>query len=301
VRALAPDPSEWGYDGTCIDNGPRSRAHCVCGQPIRYVFVVTRARDGRSIDVGSVCITTAIPQLLAGGAGALAERLADGLKRHEAAVRERDRAGEADADLGEPPARSRGRSTRARARAHRHLPPPSTQLTLLSSSAPSSTFQFNGDYHDLAQVAPYIGDFAVLRAEILAATGRSFAYDDEFVDRLPAIANTTKRPNTGTHEDTAIYLLQTLYRAREQEARLLDLLADGYEEITELDGTTSFERVVLYPRSSHDGPWEEFTSARLAAREIGAAGPPFWLLKKGARTHGTMVNERGILARRKRR
>jgi hypothetical protein len=302
VRALAPDPSEWSYDGTCIDHGPRSRARCVCGQPIRYVFVVTRGRDGSSIDVGSVCITTAIPQLLAGGAGALAERLADGVRRHQTAVRERDGASDADAGLGGPPPRARDRRTRARAHAHRRSPPPSTQLTLLSTPRRhGSVFQFNGDHSDLTQVAPFIADFAVLRAKILAATGRSFAYDDEFVDRLPAIANKTKRPSAGTHEDAAIYLLQKLYRAREQEARLLDLRASGYEEIAELDGTTSFEHVVLYPQTSHDGPWEEFTSARLAAREIGAAGTPFWVLKKGARTRGTLVNERGILARRKRR
>ncbi len=162
-------------------------------------------------------------------------------------------------------------------------------------------FEFNRDFRDLAQVAPYIGDFAQIRAEILASTGRGLANNDDFVNRIPAIANKTGRTHGGTHESMAIYLLQTLYRAWEQEARLLDLRAAGYEEIVEIDATTSFEHIVLYCKTATDGPYEEFSSARLAPRELGAVGKPFYVLPKGARTRGVLVNERGVLARRRRR
>jgi len=299
VRALAPDPTEWTYDGTCIDHGPRSQARCVCGQRIRYVFVVTRPRDGRSIQIGSVCITTSIPLLLAGGAADLADRLAEGVRRHHATVHERAAASQG-ALLAPRPRRRRRTAPNAGAAARPQSVPASTQLTMLSPTRrPNRMFQFNGDHDDLSQVAPYIGTFAQTRAEILAATGRSFAYDDEFVDRIPAIANKTSRPPCGTHEQTAIHLLQCLYRAWEMEARLLTLRAEGYEDIEHVDGTTACEHLVLYPRRSMGGPFEEFTSARLVAREPGGSGRPYAVITKGKRTRGPLIDDRGVLARRR--
>jgi len=272
----------------------------VCGQRIRYVFVVTRARDARSIKIGSVCITTSIPLLLAGGAADLADRLAEGVKRHHAAVHERGTSTQGALLTPRPSRRRTKRNAGAPARPQ--SVPTSTQLTMLSpTTRDDDMFHFNGDHEDLAQVAPYIGTFAHVRAEILAATGRSFVYDDEFVDRIPAIANKVRRPPAGTHEGTAIYMLQTLYRAWEMEARLMDLRAEGYEDIEHIDGTTACEHLVLYPRRQMGGPFEEFTSARLVPREPGGSGRPYAVLKKGKRTRGRLIDDRGVLARRRRR
>jgi hypothetical protein len=53
LRVLG-DPSKWHYTGKCIDSGPHSGAHCICGESIRYLFFITD--DTQEQIVGSVCI-----------------------------------------------------------------------------------------------------------------------------------------------------------------------------------------------------------------------------------------------------
>lgn len=50
------DPSKYVYTGTCIDTGPWSGAHCACGMPIRYVFLILNEETREQKVVGSVCI-----------------------------------------------------------------------------------------------------------------------------------------------------------------------------------------------------------------------------------------------------
>jgi hypothetical protein len=161
------------------------------------------------------------------------------------------------------------------------------------------TFVFNGNYNDLGQVAEWIGEFARIREEIIERTGRGFVYNDEIIGRIPGIGNKEKRPNTGSHEDTAIYLLQTLYRFWEQEARIIDLLAEGYEPIERLAGVERFSRVVLYPARNMGGSWAEYESARLVpetnAQQADVTGRISAVLPKGKRTHGHLVSGRRIL------
>lgn len=61
IAALAPDPREWEYTGECIDAGvgaasSQNPPRCACGHPIRFIFLIKRARDGATTQVGSVCI-----------------------------------------------------------------------------------------------------------------------------------------------------------------------------------------------------------------------------------------------------
>jgi hypothetical protein len=155
-------------------------------------------------------------------------------------------------------------------------------------------FEFNGDYGDFAQVEPFLPAFLEVFAEVQARPG--FAYNDSFVGRIPAIANKAHRgPNSGTHEDSAIYMLQGLKRKREQEARIAELLADGYEHIDTLDQRTRFAHIVLYPTRRMGGEWAEYRDARLVPD---ANDQPRAVLPKGKRTNGYSVNGRRVLARR---
>ena len=70
--AMAPDPTKWEYSGDCVDAGPYG-AKCTCGHPIRYVFYITK--DDKMLPLGSTCIETTVPHLIACGANCLAEKL----------------------------------------------------------------------------------------------------------------------------------------------------------------------------------------------------------------------------------
>lgn len=160
-------------------------------------------------------------------------------------------------------------------------------------------FTFNGKHDDYEQVAPYIGEFAKIRAEIIERTGRSFVYNDDFRDRIPAIANKEMRPPAGSHEDSAIYMLQKLYRWWEQEARITDLLADGYEILDGLEHETRFRHVIFFPTRDMQGEWAEWRDARLLPEEkphqAEITGRVRAVLPKGKRTHGHLCNGRGVL------
>lgn len=73
--AMAPDPTQWEYHGDCIDAGSLVGAQCTCGHPIRYVFPVVNPHDGRTLPIGSTCISSTVPYLIASGADSLAEKL----------------------------------------------------------------------------------------------------------------------------------------------------------------------------------------------------------------------------------
>lgn len=155
-------------------------------------------------------------------------------------------------------------------------------------------FTFNGKYDDYNQVAQFIGDFTVIRRELIESPV-GYAYNDDFRGRIPGIANTTKRgPSVGSHEDAAIYMLQTLYRWWELEARLLGLKAEGAEAIETMGPAevARFKLVVLYPTRDMGGEHIEIPDARIMADEN---GKPAYVLRKGARTLGTLIDDRGIL------
>jgi hypothetical protein len=148
-------------------------------------------------------------------------------------------------------------------------------------------FTWNKDYKDLEQVAGWLPEFTALRAEAVKAEG--YAYDAFFKGKIPGIA--------GDREDTAIYLLQGLYRQREMDARIAGWLADGYRLIDSVPAVTKFARVILY-RADRSGTWHEYQDARLVpeARPVQAevTGRISMLLRKGQRTHGVLVGVNGF-------
>lgn len=154
------------------------------------------------------------------------------------------------------------------------------------------TFQFNGDYNDLEQVAEFLPEFEAVLAEIEARG--EYRYNDSFKGRIPGIANTEKRgPSVGTHEEAAIYLLQGLEHERRQDEKVARLIEDGYEWLTALDDETRFACVILVPTHRMGGAWEEIPSGRVVPRE----GKPDGVLPKGARTRGTLIMGRKVLVK----
>jgi hypothetical protein len=154
------------------------------------------------------------------------------------------------------------------------------------------TFQFNGDYNDLEQVAEFLPEFEAILAEIEAAG--QYRYNDSFKGRIPGIANTEKRgPNVGTHEEAAIYLLQGLERARRQAETVELLIADDCEWLDALDREARYALVVLVPTRRMGGEWQEFEDARIVPRD----GKPYGVLPKGARTRGTLIMDRKVLVK----
>ena len=156
------------------------------------------------------------------------------------------------------------------------------------------SYTFNGNYNDLEQVAQFIGDFAKVHAEII--TSGQYPYNASFRGRIPGDFNRESRRNVeGDHEDAAIYLLQGLLRAWEQEAKITDLLAEGYECLEALDDEERFANVVLHPtRHRMGGEWAEYESARVVPED----GRPHGVLPKGKRTRGYLVAGRRVLVRR---
>lgn len=88
---MAPDPKEWAYEGEVSDAG-FAGATCTCGHPIRYVFTIRRARDGKTLPIGSVCIGSTVPALIECGAERLAGQLSAALEAHRKVLEDGKRA-----------------------------------------------------------------------------------------------------------------------------------------------------------------------------------------------------------------
>lgn len=94
--AMAPDPREWEWTGEVNDAGPGASMmpggpKCACGHPIRYQFPLERERDGARVVIGSTCIESTVPYLIAHGAEGLARRLEEALAAHREALAEQER------------------------------------------------------------------------------------------------------------------------------------------------------------------------------------------------------------------
>lgn len=143
-------------------------------------------------------------------------------------------------------------------------------------------FTWNRDYEDLEQVAEWLPAFTAIRDQITAGGG--YPYNDDFKGKIPGIM--------GDREDTAIYLLQGLYRQREMQARLDGWLADGFTPVDSLPEVRKFSRVILY-RADRSGEWREYQDARLIPetkpRQAEITGQISALLPKGKRTNGIFV------------
>jgi hypothetical protein len=143
-------------------------------------------------------------------------------------------------------------------------------------------FTWNGNYQDLEQVAEWLPAFSEIRAGITAAGG--YPYNDDFKGKIPGII--------GDREDTAIYLLQGLYRQQEQTTRVAGWLADGFRPLDTLSAVEKFSRVILY-KAGRSGEWHEYQDARLVPetnpRQAEVTGQIRAVLPKGKRTNGVSV------------
>lgn len=146
---------------------------------------------------------------------------------------------------------------------------------------------WNNDYKDLEQVAEWLPGFTAIRDEITGNGG--YPYNDDFKGKIPGIL--------GEREDTAIYLLQKLYRQRKMDARLAAWLANGWQPVGTLPAVTKFARVILYQPADGRDKWHEYEDARLVPetnpRQVEVTGRISALLPKGKRTHGVSVGPAG--------
>jgi len=93
---MAPDPREWAYTGE-VQDAKGAGARCVCGHPIRWIFVIRRDRDGATLPIGSTCIETSIPYLVTHGAEGLADRLQEAVRELRREVQRRAAAAKREA------------------------------------------------------------------------------------------------------------------------------------------------------------------------------------------------------------
>lgn len=96
AEKMAPDPREWDFTGDITDAGPIGGLHsrpasCACGHAVRYQYWIERARDGKRLAIGSTCIGTTVPMLIASGAEKLAGKLEAALAAVQAAQAEQER------------------------------------------------------------------------------------------------------------------------------------------------------------------------------------------------------------------
>jgi hypothetical protein len=158
-------------------------------------------------------------------------------------------------------------------------------MTRLALTDPGTSWAFDGEYGNLAQVEQFLPDFLAVLAELEAAG--QYRYNDSFKGRIPGL--------DGPHEDAAIYLLQGLERQNKQDAKVAALLADGYEWIDTIDKTTRFAHIVFVPQGRMGGEWREYTDARLGI--FPGSHNSLFVIPKGRRTNGYLASGRRVLAK----
>ncbi len=134
---------------------------------------------------------------------------------------------------------------------------------------------FNGDYHDLAQIIPFIEPYWTIYEQIKAAG--KYPYNADFEGRIPGLEDALPR------EETPIYLLQGLRGLVEGHEQLAQILVDGYRRLTELATRERFSSVVVFDRFY---AVQRFEDARVIPdREHRPSG----VLPKGKRTRGRRI------------
>ncbi len=134
---------------------------------------------------------------------------------------------------------------------------------------------FNGDYHDLAQIIPFIEPYWTIYEQIKAAG--KYPYNADFEGRILGLEDALPR------EETPIFLLQGLRRLVEGHELLAQVLADGYRRLTELATRERFSSVAVFDGFS---AVQRFEDARVIPDE---QHRPSGILPKGKRTHGRRI------------
>jgi hypothetical protein len=150
----------------------------------------------------------------------------------------------------------------------------------------TAVWQFNKNYKDHDQVEAFYADFLKVYEELVAAG--QYPYNDSFKGRIPGAE--------GPDEDTAIYLLQNLRRLKELDGMIEQYIAEGGERIEHLDETTKFASIVNYGFYMGGTGWTEWHDARLVPDQ--RTGAPQWVLPKGKRTRGNLLQNSLVLVKR---
>jgi hypothetical protein len=168
-------------------------------------------------------------------------------------------------------ARKRGADSDDRRAAHTEV------IRLGGEIAQHGIFAFNGDYHDLGQIVPFIEDYWAIADELKAAG--KYPYNDCFTGRIPGLAGALPG------EETPIYLLQSLRGLVEGHELLAKVLEEGYERLTALPEQERFASVVVFDQFYRPQRYEQ-------ARVNGDGRQrPCHLLPKGRRTRGRCLGE----------
>lgn len=149
------------------------------------------------------------------------------------------------------------------------------------------TFVFNRDYHDLAQVEPFIEAYEARLAE-LTAEGR-YPYNDDFKGHLGPDVE-------GRAEDIAIYLLQSRRHGLEYLADLVRLREEGFVDLDEEIGETPVPFAGVVEHGFYSGPCptgvHRWDNARLVRWHSSLA-----VLPKGRRSRGNLLSGKVMVLR----
>jgi hypothetical protein len=104
--------------------------------------------------------------------------------------------------------------------------------------AQHGVFVFSGDYHDLAQIIPFIDAYWTIYEEIKAAD--KYPYNADFEGRTPGLVGALPR------EETPIYMLQGLRSLVEGHERLAEVIDARYLRLTELAAPERFASIVVF-------------------------------------------------------
>ena len=166
--------------------------------------------------------------------------------------------------------RDHGQDLAARRAAGAHAREIGAQLSQLG------VWVFNGDYHDLAQIIPFIDCYWTIYEQI--KTAGKYPYNADFEGRIPGLEDALPR------EETPIFLLQGLRRLVEGHDLLAQVLADGHRRLTELATRERFSSVAVFDSFS---AVQRFEDARVIPDE---QHRPSCVLPKGKRTHGRRID-----------
>lgn len=140
------------------------------------------------------------------------------------------------------------------------------------------SWTWNKNYKDLGQVEEFYPAYLAVYEEVTASGGTP--YNDLFKGRIPGIK--------GEREDTAIYMLQTLRKVREIEARVAELREAGWRDFdpAELEGgPVRYAGVAEYMPCVGGMTWGKWADARL----VRYGHSSVMVLPKGKRTNGQLV------------
>jgi hypothetical protein len=134
-------------------------------------------------------------------------------------------------------------------------------------------FKFNGNYKDLAQVELFYDDY-----KHVLDTLDGFAYNYCFTGRIAGLAGEED-------EGKGIYLLQQLHTEKERQAKIKQLIADGYTQVhSEEGGSVKYASIVKVGNNNSRSGFDEYPKARIFFAE----GRMF-IVPKGNRTRGYNV------------